>query len=139
MENLKRDYEQNSKEIVQHNLKMLEKDILELLRRESMGGNAGAVEIDGKKYSCAAANGYANQETGKIAAFGNIQDIDEEVLKNNLKFTLRVAFGQNRFFKIVNFHRNERLGQEALINIEKAIEEYNRENMSTLLKGGIKF
>ncbi len=84
--------ESRDREIVTHNIEMLNKDMLDLLGGESIGGNAGDVEIDGKFYSCAGANGYADKKTGKIIVFGNIQDIkDKNIIENNLDFTLRVA------------------------------------------------
>lgn len=79
--------------IVKHNLKMLFDDMEKLLLEESIGGNAGSIEIDGKKYPCAVANGYVSQTTGEIVVFGNIQDIkNPEILKNNLGITLRSLF-----------------------------------------------
>ena len=36
--------------------------MLKLLKTESVGGNAGRVKLDGKYYSCAAANGYADPQ-----------------------------------------------------------------------------
>ena len=58
---------------------------------ESLGGNAGIVEIDGHAYSCVGVNGHAYRQTGHISAFGNIQDVDPEIVQRDGHFTLKVA------------------------------------------------
>lgn len=110
-----------NKKIIAYNLKMFKTDMNDLLMKESFGGNAGSIEVNGKKYSCAAANGYANSKTGEIVAFGNSQDIDPKISKNNVQITLRISSFDG---KIVDFYGKEKImkGSE---NIEKAIEEYN--------------
>ncbi len=108
--------------VVEHNLKMLKEDMWELLKEESMGGNAGSIEVNGKRYPCAAANGYANSKTGEIIIFGNIQDIDQKIVKSNSHITLRIEMFES---KIIDFFGKEKISEEGRVNIEKAIEEYN--------------
>lgn len=134
------EFEDTSEGAVLHNLDMLQHAMTKLLLVESMGGNAGAVTIDGIKYACAAANGYANPETGEIVVFGNSQNIDDDIIKNNMEFTLRVAVDIKRlqgarpsgssepFFNIVNFLGKEYFVPSARRSIESAIERYNELN-----------
>ncbi len=108
--------------IVEHNLRMLKKDMHQVLNSESIGGNAGSIEVEGKRYPCVATNGYVDSKTGEIVAFGNFQNIDKETVKNSAEITLRISFFDG---KIVDFFGKEKISQEGLQNIEKAIEQYN--------------
>lgn len=115
--------------IVAHNLNMLNKDMVKLLLIESIGGNADSVEIEGKRYLCGGANGYANKNNGEIIIFGNIQDVGKNTKDNtdNSDFTLRVALDSKSagFFKIVDFFESENFTKEGKQNIEIAIKQYN--------------
>ena len=120
------------KKIVAHNLGMLNVDMINLLMSESIGGNAGAVEINGKRYRCGGANGYANPETGEIVVFDNIQNIrDRRIVEENIDFVLRVAIDWKigRFIKIVDFHvrdhNTRQLADKGKLVIETAIKEWN--------------
>ena len=134
-ENIKQNIESEllpDRRVVTRNLMMLNWDMIHLLNNESIGGNAGAVEINGKKYSCGGANGYANPETGQIIVFDNIQNIrDRKIVEENIAFTLRVAMDwkAGNFIKIVNFYVEDynkmRLSDKAKLAIETAIAEWN--------------
>ena len=119
---------------VSHNLGMLTKDMIDLLNTESIGGNAGEAEINGKKYKCGAANGFANPETGKIVMFGNIQNIPKDIVSENVEFTLRVAMDwqTGKFVKIVQFwnpgHEKKKFSENGKLAIESAVSEWNKEN-----------
>ncbi|KKT82553.1 MAG: hypothetical protein A3B99_00720 [Candidatus Yanofskybacteria bacterium RIFCSPHIGHO2_02_FULL_44_12b] len=119
-----------SEEVVAWNLEKLRKDMVDLLMTESIGGNAGAVDVDGKKYSCGGANGYANSETGEIIVFGNIQDIqDKKILENSSSFTLRVALDRQRgFFKITEIlFGSDHISGAGRLAIEEAVKRWNDE------------
>ena len=120
--------------VVAHNLEMLNRDMINLLNVESIGGNAGTADIDGKKYSCGTANGYANPQTGQIIVFDNIQDIrDKKIIEENAGFTLRVAINwqAGKFVKIVDFFTERygkiKLSDQATLAIEIAINRWNAE------------
>ena len=122
-ENINERLEENTK-IVESNFNMLKKDMIKLLGEESIGGNAGNIKIDGKECPCGATNGFADPATGRIVAFGNFQDLDKEIVKQNAEFTLIIAF---RFpLLIVDFIGKEKFPLEGKENIEKAIERFNR-------------
>ena len=133
-EKLNKDDQGQETVVTEHNSQMLNHDMLRLLEAESIGGNAGSIEIDGKKYSCAAANGFANPDTGEIIMFGNIQDIPRDIVKNNIGFTLRVAMDWQKggFFKIVHFfvssHDKKEFSTEGKLVIESAINKWNGEH-----------
>src|SRR3989338_5608370 len=78
-------------DIVAHNLQMMEEDMQILAGNESMGGNAGSLIIEGKPCSCSGLNGYADRETGRILAFGNPQNIPQEIKNKSVGFTFREA------------------------------------------------
>jgi hypothetical protein len=88
---------------VLHNLSQMNGSMIRLLRNESLGGNAGRVNLGGRYYSCAAAHGYADPQSGRIMAFGNVQDIPLEIREENAEFIMKAAFGGLRFFRIVEF------------------------------------
>lgn len=120
-----------NKETVSHNLKMMEEQMSDLALEESMGGNAGGVNINGENFSCRGLNGYADKETGRILVFGNIQDISKEILKAGTSFTFREAVslrvnsnGQEK--KIVDFLGSNQFSEKGRRNIEAAIGIYNK-------------
>lgn len=109
-----------------HNLEMLDSEMQRVLNRESIGGNAGKSTVDGIKYVCAAANGYADPETGEIKAFGNFQDLSTEQMSNSREFTMRVAFDKKRgFFNIVEILNLELFEPRARSVLEEAAAKYN--------------
>jgi hypothetical protein len=122
---------QHDPEIVEHNLEMLNKDMRDLLMRESWGGTGGTIEIDGKWHCCAAANGCIDQKTGRIVAFGNLEDLDPTISEENVRFALRVTHlglghpGPGKHTRIVSVHGGEGLSKRGLRNLEKAIAEFN--------------
>lgn len=116
--------------ILEHNLKMLNKEMLAFINQESFGGNAGSVEIDGKRYPCAGANGYADPRTGEIKIFGNIQNIPKDIARENVAFSLRVAmdFKNGEFMKIIGFFGAENFSPQGKNVIESAINQWNEEH-----------
>jgi hypothetical protein len=137
--------EQEQQIIVEHNLNLMRTGMRELLRYESIGGNAGFVKIDGKNYSCAGANGFADRDSGSIAEFNNIQNASQEALrKKNGGFIFRVAFDTNfGFFKILGVFYGEgkndlgskgQFSSKAKMNISRAVERWNEEKQATRVK-----
>jgi len=125
--------------VIEHNLTMMDEDMQKLLNTESIGGNAGVVEIDGKKHSAAGANGYEKPENGEIMMFGNFQDIkDRSITEDNAKFTLRVAMDRPEriktknfrgFFKIVDVYLEKNmnpLSPEGEENLRESIKRWNK-------------
>lgn len=111
------------------NLQIMSTEMLVLLSSESIGGNAGHEEVEGRRLPCAAANGYADPQTGKIVSFGNFQDIPKDILKGNQEFTLRVALDIRKgHSRIINFFGAEKFSKKGRKNIETAIERYNSRN-----------
>lgn len=115
--------QEQEQKIVLHNLEMLNTAMQTLLSSESIGGNAGKCEIDGKRYQCAAANGFADKITGKIMAFNN----DVKNRPGEQSFTLRLALSIQKggFFHIVEFINAEDFSADGRAAIESAIEAYN--------------
>jgi len=121
------------KEIVSHNLAMMEKDMKQLSIEESIGGNAGSVIIEGKSYDCAGLNGYADKQTGMILAFGNFQDISPEIIGRGIKFSFIEAINlemllvgsKKKVSKIVEFLNANEFSEKGRKNIEAAIHAYN--------------
>ncbi len=117
-------------EILARNAEIIKSEMMRLLIEESIGGNAGSAVVNGRKYLCAAANGYADKETGRIITFGNIQDLPEEITANNEKFTFRVALGGARdpkFMHIVDFYGGDNFSDTGRDILEKTIERFNSE------------
>jgi len=126
--------EQADERIVFHNLKKLNEQMMDLLMSESIGGNAGTEVIDGMEYTCAAANGYANKETGEILFFGNYQEVPEDIRDKEQHFTLRVAIAgkylspvntHNDKPRIINFIEKEKFSEIGRMSIQEAIDQFN--------------
>jgi hypothetical protein len=113
-----------------HNLSQMNRPMIRLLRTESLGGNAGCVNLGGRYYSCAAAHGYADPRSGRIVAFGNVQDVPPETREGNAEFTLKAAFGGLRFFRIVQLFANDAggltpLSPDAREVLEESVRRWN--------------
>jgi hypothetical protein len=63
------------------------------LATESIGGNAGNELVDGKRYSCAAVNGFAQKESGLFVTFGNFQNVDPAIVNNPANDEISVIVG----------------------------------------------
>jgi hypothetical protein len=120
--------------VVQKNLKKMNGEMMELLMSESIGGNAGTVEVDGKEYVCAAANGYADRETGEIYIFENYQNIPENIKDKQQHFLFRVAIvgkylesvnTNNDRPRIIDFIEKERFSERGRLSIQEAIDRFN--------------
>lgn len=127
-------------EIIDLNLNMMNSDMLDLLFNESIGGNAGNYEIDGKKYFCGGANARFNRITGEIVVFGNIQDskvqeaIRADVNNELLGMTLRVAIGPGprkivdvmiKDFDEITGEDNPSIEAKAKEILDKSVEAFN--------------
>ncbi|PIS05511.1 MAG: hypothetical protein COT81_00655 [Candidatus Buchananbacteria bacterium CG10_big_fil_rev_8_21_14_0_10_42_9] len=118
--------------IIASNFDKMNTEMFKLLHSESFGGNAGSVEIDGEKYPCAAANGYADAENGQIIEFGNYLD-------ENAAFTLRVAIELSRdggrgkgFFRIVETIFKGKFSERAEKNLRSSVERWNNETKGSV-------
>ena len=115
---------------VMHNLVQMNGPMIRLLKNESLGGNAGRVNLGGRFYSCAAARGYADPGSGRIVAFGNIQDVEPGVRAGNAEFAFKVAFGGLRFFRIVQLFAKPDQGSTPLSPdarevLEESVQKWN--------------
>lgn len=68
---------------------------LNTLSSESFGGNAGGVTVDGKRFTCAAVNGFAEKETGRFVTFGNFQNLDPAIVRNPDYDEMSITVGHN--------------------------------------------
>ncbi|PIN80983.1 hypothetical protein COV11_02865, partial [Candidatus Woesearchaeota archaeon CG10_big_fil_rev_8_21_14_0_10_30_7] len=91
--------------------------MLNLLARESIGGNAGRYG----RYMAAGANFVFNSNTGEFVYFDNPQNIPSNV-KGDSGGTLRVIFSENKV-RIIEVYSLE---GDALQKAQKAIDEYNK-------------
>ncbi len=122
----------NEQEVVSHNTEMLNKDMDLALQKdpESIGGNAGVIQINEKKYMCFGVNGYAHPASGQIILFTNeIYKMSPDMRACPMFTLVMVAGLKNR---IVEFLGSEKFGNEGRQNIEKAIDEYNKTKASNL-------
>ena len=76
------------KDIVSRNLGVMEREMEALSKEESI---SGSMIIEGQRYPCVYLNGYADKQTGEILAFGNFQDIPEEIKNKGVKFIFKEA------------------------------------------------
>ena len=128
--------------IVAGNLKKMQTEMVDLLLLESFGGNAGRYEIEGKTFPCAGANAHFNRLTGEIVAFGNLQDLVIQEVRQadtrhelwNLTFRVAINIGKGPV-KIVEVtyenlkpftgEENPTIEDAAKKAIEKSVQEYN--------------
>lgn len=116
--------------IKKHNIDEMNSSMLKLLSSESIGGNAGTVKIEGNQYFAAGANGYIDGQTGKIMVFGNIQNLDKEIVSKNVSFTIKVAMGirgGKAFYKITDIAIDSGVSDQAKKNLKSSISEWNKQ------------
>lgn len=117
--------------VVSHNLDMMHSGAFtKVFMNESIGGNAGRREVNGIKFVCAGINGYADQSTGLIKAFGNFQNLPPEVVAENGYIGLTVGLSlahPEAGNPILEVQTDGSLSAEALDRIQAAIDRYNQE------------
>ena len=117
--------------IISHNLDEMRSDMMRLLTVESIGGNAGFVEIGGRKLPCAAARGFADGETGEIITFGNYQNIPKKIRDTYAEFIFRIAVDlrrRNPFYKIVESSLGAPLTSKAKKLLQESVERWNAQS-----------
>jgi hypothetical protein len=82
---------ESDESIVTSNLQKMDSEMEQVLLKESMGGNAGTYVLNGEDCVCAGVNGYLDADTGEIICFGNIQDLDRDMIKGRAHFIFRIA------------------------------------------------
>jgi hypothetical protein len=113
---------------VDYNLQRLYgSEFIDELRGESFGGNAGFEFInESESVSCAAVNGYAEPDSGRIITFGNVQYLDAEVIEGKSHVSFKVGMSRQTFqIRILGFTAEESLSDEAKAVLGGTIEAYN--------------
>lgn len=101
-----------------------------ILMQESIGGNAG--------FNKAGINAFIEKDTGKIIAFGNIQNLSKEIISNpnytNVLFTYNFGNSLTNLLKKFDlkpefFEKVSAPGasEQALENLKKAVSLFNQE------------
>ena len=114
--------------ILSHNLAEMHSSMMRLLSVESVGGNAGTIDLGGRKFSCAAARGYAEAASGKIIAFGNPQDIPENIRNSYPEFVFRIAVDFERgnpFSRIVECSADNSFTAKGKKMLQESMERWN--------------
>lgn len=112
---------------IEHNSRILDRDLSVFMGIESVGGNAGTVELDGQKYACGAATLWVDRASAEILMIANVQRVPLSVEQEAVEITLRVAFDRNKqkFFKIVETIGLEQLDQSLHMALEQSISNWN--------------
>ena len=119
--------ENTEEAILSHNLLQMRSSMTRVLMDESVGGNAGTIEMGGKRFSCAAVRGFADAHSGKIIAFGNYQDVPANIRSVYPEFVFRivVGFGQgNRLLRIIESYSDGSFSSQAKAMLEKTIDHF---------------
>ena len=114
--------------IISHNCDEMRSSMMRLLTVESIGGNAGFVEIGGRKLPCAAARGFADGETGEIITFGNYQNIPKKIRNSYAEFIFRIAVDlrrRNPFYRIVESSAGPSFTSQARKVLQESVERWN--------------
>lgn len=120
--------ENTEESILSHNLLQMRSSMMRVLLDESIGGNAGTVVIGGKPFSCAAARGFADAHSGKIIAFGNYQDVPQDIRGEYPEFVFRIIVGDGRgnpFWRIIESYADGSFSSRAKAMLEKTITRWN--------------
>lgn len=120
--------ENTEEAILSQNLVQMRSSMVHLLMDESVGGNAGTIVMGGKPFSCAAARGFADAHSGKIIAFGNYQDVPENIRSVYPEFVFRIAIGFGHgspLLRIIECSSGGSFSTKAKAMLEKTIERWN--------------
>jgi len=134
-----REAEAMKEAVVRDNVRLMDTAMVGLLMTESIGGNAGSVVIDGKRYPAAGANAMVNRFSGKITGFGNMLPPARSGTEAPIIF--RVAMDMHRengFFRITDVlpgsrraatrpgsHRDDVLDTHAVDVLQRSIDQWN--------------
>jgi hypothetical protein len=124
-------YENADERILAHNLDEMRSPMMRLLTVESIGGNAGFVEINGRKIPCAAARGFADAQSGEIIDFGNFQNIPGKTRNAYPEFIFRIAVDlrrRNPFYRIVESSFDASFTAKARKLLQESVERWNAQS-----------
>jgi len=96
-----------------------------ILTRESMGGNAG--EYEG--FPCVVANFYYDKNTGEISGFTNYSIKGENLVEGSFRVIVDMSL-KNPFLKIIEKHFSLESSKDAMENLTKSVDLYNQKNTS---------
>ncbi len=122
--------EQEKRQIVGENVGRMRTEMIEEIRDESVGGNAGSIVIDGKEYPCAGANFTADRHTGRIGAFGNRAVAGPGEV--TMAFRIAVDVGRDEdydcFFRIVSVvhdRKKDVIDRHAVDVLQRSVDAWN--------------
>ena len=120
--------------ICEHNLEMLRGAMAEMIKSESVGGNASQMIIEGKVFPCVAANAYADPITGEMIRFANVGHSEPADAAHLAHFSIRMAVDAHRSWQLFNavlFSESPNyplLSENARKAIQSAIDKWNVES-----------
>jgi hypothetical protein len=123
--------EDAGEKLIAHNLDEMGSPMMRLLTVESIGGNAGFAEINGRKIPCAAARGFADGQTGEIIDFGNFQNIPRKIRNTYPEFIFRIAVDlrrRNPFYRIVESSFDASFTANARKLLQESVERWNAQS-----------
>ncbi len=133
------DAESEKARIVAENVGKMNGEMMGLLMSESIGGNAGEVDVAGKRYPAAGANALVDRMTGQIVAFGNGLSSGRKEI--DVPIILRVAFDKwndNGFFHVTKIHHATNnpsklrpahvLDSHAVDVLQRSVNQWNAEH-----------
>ena len=123
--------EDAGEKLIAHNLDEMGSPMMRLLTVESIGGNAGFAEINGRKIPCAAARGFADAQTGEIIDFGNFQNVPRKIRNTYPEFIFRIAVDlrrRNPFYWIVESSFDASFTANARKLLQESVERWNAQS-----------
>ena len=114
-----REHSDNHSLIVEKNLQSMKDYMIEAGGGESVGCNAGSIEIDGQKHPCLCVNAHVNCETGEIIEFTNIGTTALSIGMMGFRMTMDNT--------IVDLHPSIHVSfsAEAMNVLEECMQEWN--------------
>ncbi len=114
--------------VASKNLEVMKKNtrggMLDLVNKESMGGNAGFYQ----GYPAVAANFYFNPTTGEIVYFRNIQDVPPDIRAWHAKGTFLAAVDiRSGKYSIFKFWSDTIISGKTMQVMEESIQRFNKE------------
>jgi len=121
--------------VVEVNLRRISSEMLDFLKTESMGGNAGEIEIEGKKQPLLGVNGYAERQTGVIIGFSNsplerFRPELKDFIRNYTHLNWRVTLDINKIIGAI--YEGGELSPKAKASLEESIRRWNEEREKLL-------
>ena len=121
----------SNEHVVENNFRKLQ-ELANFSMRETTWGASSPdydLEVEGKKYPTTDIDAWLNEKSGEIVGVGYVQNVPEDVRKNNSRVSFSLVMGP-KGIDIMSFNHTLNLSHQTNKNVRDAIKKFNEEVQS---------